>query len=96
MKIPIENPPEIKVIELHLKNNGINSISIPSFAYMDYYIISISKSDIDVFTDGTVLKVCRESRRDFPEQLHDDIKLCDPGSLDYLVRVLKEILNECS
>ena len=96
MKIPmIENPPEIKAIELHLKNNGINVIAIPSFAYMDYYIVSISKSDIEVFTDGTLLHVCRRLRRG-PEQLHDDIKLCDPGSLDYLVRVLKEILNGCS
>lgn len=90
MKIPIKNPPEIKAIELHLKNNGINIKAIPSFAHMAYCIIHL-EGTLRILTDGETVKVFDNLVEPHQPPNHT-IKLCDPGSLDELVRVLREML----
>ena len=93
MKIPIENPPEIKAIELHLKNNGINVAAAPTFAYVAYHVIHIKDGPmpIRILIDGETVKVFENFAEPHQPPNHT-IKLCDPGSLDELVRVLREML----
>ena len=90
MKIPIENPPEIKAIEMHLKNNGIDVRAAPSFAYVAFYIIHL-KDSIRILTDGETVKVWENFVEPHQPPKHT-VKLFDPDSLDELVRILREYL----